>query len=123
LSELGKKRKINRNLIKKIVKIRINYLLQKAHDIFPKNKDLSNRYIYLVRRYSQRAKVEIPLKWKNRICNNCKMFLYPGMNYRIRLHSQKGKGSHISLTCFECNQTTRYFIKTKRKKEDLINLN
>lgn len=120
---MGKKRKNNRAIIKKIAKTRIIYLFQKAHEIFPENKELSNRYVYLARRYAQRAKVEIPLKWKKRICNSCKKFLYPGMNYRIRLQSHKGKGSHISLTCFECNHTTRYFIKIKREKKEIFNLN
>jgi ribonuclease P protein subunit RPR2 len=120
---MGKKSKNHRYMIKKIAKIRMLYLLQKAHEIFPQNKELSNRYIYLVRRYAQRAKVAIPLKWKKCICNKCNKFLYPGMNCRIRLHSHKGKGSHVSLTCFECNHTTRYFIKIKREKKELLNLN
>ena len=120
---MGKRRKNHRAIIKKIAKNRIFYLFQKAHEIFPNNKELSNRYVYLARRYAQRAKVAIPFKWKKRICNNCKKFLYPGMNYRIRLHSHKGKGSHVSLTCFECNHTTRYFIKTNREKKEIINFN
>ncbi|MBY8984877.1 MAG: ribonuclease P [Candidatus Lokiarchaeota archaeon] len=118
---MGKRRKNHRTIIKKIAKNRIFYLFQKAHEIFPNNKELSNRYVYLARRYAQRAKVAIPFKWKKRICNNCKKFLYPGMNYRIRLHSHKGKGSHVSLTCFECNHTTRYFIKTNREKKEITN--
>jgi ribonuclease P protein subunit RPR2 len=112
---MGKKSKNHRAIIKKIARSRIFYLFQKAHEIFPENKELSNRYVYLARRYAQRARVEIPFKWKKRICTKCKKFLYPGMNYRIRLHSHKGKGSHISLTCFDCSHTTRYFIKIKRE--------
>ncbi len=112
--------KSHRAVIKKIAKTRMMYLFQKAHEIFPRNFELSNRYIYLARRYSQRAKVKIPLKWKKRICNNCKKFLYPGINCRTRMHSHKGKGSHVSLTCFECNHTTRYFIKIHREKKKLI---
>ncbi len=106
-----------KNIAKKIANSRMLYLFQKAHEVFPKNKYLSNRYIYFARRYAQRTKIKIPFEWKKRICPKCKMFLYPGMNYRIRIHSQKGKGSHLSLTCFECDKTTRYFIKLKRKKK------
>jgi len=105
----------SKHLIKQIARNRIYFLLQRAHDVFPENKELSNRYVYLARRYAQRARIKIPSEWKNRICHKCKKFLYPGMNYRIRTQSRKGKGSHISLTCFECNKTTRYFIKTKSK--------
>jgi RNase P subunit RPR2 len=28
------------------------------------------------------------------------------------MHS-KGKGTHVSTTCLDCNHTTRYFIKLK----------
>jgi len=115
---MRKKSKNHRAVIKKIARARMIYLFQKAQEIFPQNRELSNRYIYLARRYAQRAKIEIPLKWKKRICNNCKKFLYPGINCRTRTHSHKGKGSHVSLTCFECNNTTRYFIKIKKKIEN-----
>jgi RNase P subunit RPR2 len=29
------------------------------------------------------------------------------------MQSRKGRGSHVSITCLECNKTTRHFIKTK----------
>jgi ribonuclease P protein subunit RPR2 len=92
------------------------YLFERAHEIFPENKLLANRYSYLARRYSQRAKIKIPYNWKKRLCKKCKNFLYPGLNYRIRMHSHRGKASHISLTCFECNNITRYYIKTQNDK-------
>jgi len=103
----------SKRLIKQIARTRINFLFQRAHEIFQENKKLSNRYVYLARRYAQRARIKIPFEWKKRVCNKCKLFLYPGLNCRIRMQSRKGKGSHVSLTCFECNKTTRYFIKTK----------
>ncbi|MFW9973038.1 MAG: ribonuclease P protein component 4 [Candidatus Odinarchaeota archaeon] len=106
----GRSKKL-KQIVKEIANSRILYLFQKAHEVFPKNRNLANRYIYLARRYAQRARVRIPFEWKRRICHKCKMFLYPGLNCRIRMHSQRGNGSHISITCFECNRTTRYFIK------------
>ena len=106
-----------KSIVKKIAIQRMLFLFEKAHEVFPKNKTLSNRYVYLARRYAQRAKIKIPDEWKKRICKKCKKFLYPGVNYRIRMNSQNGKGSHVSLTCFECNKTTRYFIKLKTKSE------
>ncbi|MFX1375531.1 MAG: ribonuclease P protein component 4 [Promethearchaeota archaeon] len=106
-----KKNKNYRMTIKKIANYRMNYLFQRAHQVFPNNQTLANRYAYLARRYAQRAKIVIPYEWKKRICNKCKKFLFPGINFRVRLHSHKRKGSHISLTCFECNKTTRHFIK------------
>ena len=104
-----------KNIVKQIAKSRMGYLFQRAHDIFQENKELANRYAYLARRYAQRAKIEIPFNWKKRICHKCKKFLYPDINCRIRMQSRKGKGSHVSLTCFECNKTTRYFIKLRNE--------
>ncbi|MFX1365080.1 MAG: ribonuclease P protein component 4 [Promethearchaeota archaeon] len=109
---MPKRSKNSKHIVKKIANSRMLYLFQKAHEIFPKDPKLANRYTYLARRYAQRTRIKIPEEWKKRICNKCKMFLYPGLNYRIRMHS-KGKGSHVSLTCFECNKSTRYFIKLK----------
>ncbi len=114
---MPKYNKKTKNIIREIANSRMLYLFQKAHDIFPKNQTLANRYTYLARRYSQRAKIKIPFEWKKRICHKCKNFLYPGRNCRVRMHSNKGNGSHVSLTCFECNKTTRYFIKLKINKK------
>ena len=111
---MARNKKFNKNIIKKIANVRIEYLFGRAQEVFPENKELANRYVYLARKYAQRAKIKIPKDWKNRICHNCKKYLYPGINCRIRLHS-RGKGSHVSLTCSECNRTTRYFIKLEKK--------
>ena len=100
--------------VKQIANNRMNYLFERAHEIFPEKKDLANRYVYLARKYAQRARLKIPPEWKKRICHKCKQFLYPGINCRTRMQSRKGKGSHVSITCLDCNKTTRYFIKTKR---------
>lgn len=101
-------------IVKQIAKSRMEYLLERAHQVFPKKKELANRYAYLAKRYAQRARLKIPPEWKYRLCNKCKKFLYPGINCRTRMQTRKGKGSHVSLTCFECNRTTRYYIKTKK---------
>ncbi|MHA1190959.1 MAG: ribonuclease P protein component 4 [Promethearchaeota archaeon] len=110
---MPKAKKINKGLIKLIARTRMLYLYELAHEIFPSDKQLANRYAYLARKYSQRAKIKIPLEWKKRTCHHCKKFLYPGINCRTRLHSQ-GKGSHVSMTCLECNQVTRYYIKSTK---------
>ncbi|MBY9019037.1 MAG: ribonuclease P [Candidatus Lokiarchaeota archaeon] len=110
---MPKAKKINKGLIKLIARTRMLYLYELAHEIFPSDKKLANRYAYLARKYSQRAKIKIPHAWKKRTCHHCKKFLYPGINCRTRLHSQ-GKGSHVSMTCLECNQVTRYYIKSSK---------
>lgn len=106
----------------KIAKSRAIYLFELAHSVFPECKKFSQRYVELAMKYAQRVKFKIPSRWKQRICHKCKRFLYPGINCRIRLQSRKGKGSHISVTCLECNFTTRFFIKAKSHlKESWMN--
>ncbi len=104
-----------KKIAKQLAISRMNYLFQRAHGIFESDKILANRYAFLARRYAQRARIKVPSIWKKRICHECKSFLYPGKNSRIRLHSKKGKGSHVSMTCLECSHVTRYFIKIKEK--------
>jgi len=104
----------SKNIIKNIANARIMFLFQMAQEIFPENKELANRYIYLAKKYAQRAKIQIPPIWKKRVCHKCKQFLYPGVNCKIRIQSRKGKGSHVSMTCLECYNITRYYIKTKK---------
>ncbi len=104
----------NKAIIKKIATYRMNYLFQRAHDVFPENKQLANRYVQLARKYAQRAKIPVPREWSRRICSKCKQFLYPGVNCRYRVQSRRGKGSHVSLTCLECLKVKRYYIKTSK---------
>ena len=108
---MGRGKSYNKKLVKQIAGKRMIFLFEKAHEIFPKNKDLANRYVELAKKYAQRARLTIPSNWKKRICHNCKNFLYPGINARTRMNSNK-KGSHVSLTCLDCNHITRYYIKT-----------
>ena len=64
---MARNKRNNKAIIKRIADTRMNYLFQRAHDIFPNNKELANRYTYLARRYAQRAKIRIPKNWKKRI--------------------------------------------------------
>jgi ribonuclease P protein subunit RPR2 len=99
-----------KKVAEKIARSRIQYLLNKADEVFPENEELAQRYVELARLYAQRVRIKIQKKWKRRICHGCKTFLYPGINCRVRIQSRKGKGSHVSLTCLECHHVNRYFI-------------
>lgn len=108
--------KKKKQIIKKIALSRIRFLFERADEIFPKDQDLANRYIDLCQAYSRRANLKIPKELKRRICHSCKKFLVPGVNCRYRMQSRRGKGSHVTLTCFICNNKTRYYIKKKNLK-------
>ncbi|MFO7797876.1 MAG: ribonuclease P protein component 4 [Promethearchaeati archaeon] len=104
-----------KGIAQKIAKSRMLYLFHLANEVFPENSERANHYADLAMRYAQRAKIKIPKEWKHRICHKCKRFLYPGINCRVRLQSRKGKASHLTVTCLECNHQTRYFIHTKNQ--------
>ncbi|MBY9007745.1 MAG: ribonuclease P [Candidatus Lokiarchaeota archaeon] len=101
-------------IAEKLAKTRIFYLFNLANDIFLENKELANEYVDLARKYAKMTKLKLPKIWNRRICHGCKKFLYPGNNTRVRLQSRKGKASHISITCLDCNHVSRYNIKKKR---------
>ena len=100
-----------KQIIKSIAKSRIGYLFSKASEVHQENPDLANRYVELAQAYSRSANVKIPIVLKRRICHSCKKYLVPGVNCRYRMQSRPGKGSHVTLTCFNCNNKTRYYIK------------
>ncbi len=115
--------KKTKQIIKNIALSRIKFLFEKANEIFPKDEDLANRYIELSQAYSRRSNVKIFRELKRRICHSCKKFLVPGINCRYRMQSRPGKGSHVTLTCFNCNKKTRYYIKKKNPKKRKKNKN
>lgn len=100
----------HKKIVKDIARKRIRFLFQRAEEIFMENRELANRYVALARIYAQRTKVKIPYELRKRICHKCKKFLYPGVNCRYRIHSKK-KYSHVSMTCLDCNKTTRYILE------------
>ena len=51
-------------------------------------------------------KINLPLKFKRRICKNCHSFLVPGKNLRVR--TRKG---HVVYYCLECKEFMRIGYK------------
>ncbi len=91
---------------------RIKTLLDRARDVFGKDRGLANRYVTLARKISMKLKVRIPREYKRRFCKHCYKFLMPGVNCRVR--SQKGK---IVYYCSECKHFMRFpYIKEQKDK-------
>ncbi|NHJ87124.1 MAG: ribonuclease P [Asgard group archaeon] len=79
---------------------RIEILLTRADEIYPEDHSLGQRYGDLARKIAMKARIRIPKKWRIRYCNNCKKFLYPGINTHIRIKS--GKLSRVKYYCDIC---------------------
>ena len=94
-------------------------LLQRADEIMKEDPILAQKYAKQARKIQMKTRIKFPPQWKKRFCKNCKTFLYPGINSRIRLSSTNRV---VAVKCFECNNYTRipyYRRKVKDNEENL----
>lgn len=101
-------RRSKRREVKKISRERIDYLMRLADGVFLQNPERAQRYADLSRRIGMRNRVRLPKVWRRRICRNCKAFLWPGVNCRVRLRTRRQP--HIVITCLNCGHHMRYNI-------------
>ena len=94
---------------KQINKERIEHLFEQAYAMRIKEHALSNRYVFLARKLSAKAKVRIPQHMKRLFCKQCGNYFIPGKNYTVRT-----TGKTITYTCKSCGKWTRLGYK-KRK--------
>lgn len=91
---------------KEIARERIRILFQQAEEIFPKNKQLANRYVALARTIAMKIKVKIPKELKKNACSHCYSYLRPGANAQIRTRNGK-----VIISCLECKKFMRIPIR------------
>jgi ribonuclease P protein subunit RPR2 len=96
------KRNVEKKLQKKIAKERIEILMKKAEEVFPKNKSLANRYVTLARKIAMKVNVRFPRELKRKFCKHCYKFIVPGVNARVRT-----KDGKVVYYCLECKKFTR----------------
>jgi len=82
---------------------RIRELFKLARDAYKDDKMLSNRYVSLARRIGMRYKVKIPKDLQKKFCKHCYVYLFPGINCRIR--TKPGK---VVYYCHECKKFMRF---------------
>ncbi|MHA1338920.1 MAG: ribonuclease P protein component 4 [Promethearchaeota archaeon] len=109
-----------KEVIKQIALERIEYLMELALKIYPDCPELANRYVIHARNYSMAAQVRIPKKYKRYICHKCKKLMVPGYSCRIRIKSCKGRGSHLIITCLNCNNIIhQIYFKAKKSSKGI----
>ena len=91
---------------KEIAKERVRRLFELATTMFPKRKDLANRYVDLARKISMKVRMRIPPEFKRRFCKHCYKYLQPGINARVR--TREGK---VIISCLECKEFMRIPFK------------
>ena len=72
------------------------------------NPDLAQKQTNLARRISTRYRIKMPYELKMNFCKQCKNFIAPGINSRIRLGRTHLKS--IRITCNFCEHTYRKVI-------------
>lgn len=99
---MGRKSYRKKVKTKDIAYQRIQILLSKADELYPKDPALAQRYGELARKIAMKVRIRLPVKWRKRYCRYCKRFLYPGINAHIRVKS--GKPSRVILYCHYCDR-------------------
>ncbi|OIO65605.1 hypothetical protein COY28_01385 [Candidatus Woesearchaeota archaeon CG_4_10_14_0_2_um_filter_57_5] len=62
-----------------------------------KDMQLRDRYVSLALQVKQKYKVRVPTALRERYCKQCRTYLVPGVNCRVRL--KQGKRTIACLTC------------------------
>ena len=83
---------------------RINRLFELAEKRKKNGKDeLADRYVELAVKIGMKTETPIPSDLKKRFCSNCKSFLTPGDNCKVRINSK-----NTVYRCLECGNEERY---------------
>ena len=77
-------------------------MFKMAEDVYSKDPELSNRYVEIALKISQKALISVPKRWRRRHCSSCHSFLKPGRNCRVRIRSQR-----VCISCLECGKVMR----------------
>jgi len=100
-------------MVQDLARQRIEQLFNLAIRTAHSRPDLSDRYVEMAQRLSERTRVRIPRRWKYFVCNSCNRFLYPGTTARVRIAQRRSP--HTVITCLRCGGTKRYLLKSKGK--------
>ena len=95
-------------VVKKIALERMEILIDNALSNAKTNPKLAQRQASLVKKISMRHKVKMPYELRMVFCQNCKSFIAPGINSKIRVGRSTIKS--IRITCNFCGHTYRKVI-------------
>ncbi len=96
------RRTVNRYKTRRIARERIEILLTKAQEVFPRDRAKAHRYAELAKKIARRHALRFPRRWKRRVCKKCYAFLVPGASSRVRIY--KGR---VIITCLRCGYVVR----------------
>lgn len=71
-------------------------------------KPLADRYVEIARKIGMRQNTPIPSELKKKFCSECKAYLVPGDNCKVRIKSKK---KTVNYKCRECGNVDRHGFK------------
>ncbi|MFB6284299.1 MAG: ribonuclease P protein component 4 [Halobacteria archaeon] len=89
--------------VNRIARERIELLFGFAESVYGDSPKHAHLAVERAREVGMRCRVEIPARYKRRVCSNCYRYLVYGDNARSRLRE-----GHVAVTCLECNNIDRY---------------
>jgi ribonuclease P protein subunit RPR2 len=93
---------------KKIALQRVSNLIDTA--LYTQDLYIDN-HITIAKKIIAKYKLKIPFEYRILFCKNCKKFISPGKNSRVRIGRSKIKA--LRITCKICGHTYRKIIKSK----------
>jgi len=102
------------NSSKQIALQRVHILFSLAKKTIHDDPYLAQRYVKIARRIAMKTRLRLPKEYRRLVCRKCKNFIMPGVNCRVRI--QKTRSPHIVVTCFNCGECSRIFLKSEEKR-------
>ena len=96
---------------------RIHTLFELAKQKIREEPQIAQRYVEIARRIAMRTRLRLPVEYRRMICKQCKSFIYPDVNCRVRL--QQCREPHVVITCFVCGKYTRILLKPRKKADGI----
>jgi ribonuclease P protein subunit RPR2 len=102
--------------IRSIARQRVQTLFDLARETLDQDPASAQRYVNIARRIAMAAKIRLPTQYRRQICRNCKNFILPGVNCRVRV--KQLREPHVAITCLNCGKQMRIPLsKRKRRRE------
>ena len=96
------------------IEILINNALREIND----NEKLSQSYANMALKIAMRVRIRMPYSIRQLFCRNCKEFIVPGVNSRVRIGRTRVKC--IRITCTKCNHVYRKLISMKKFQKSTV---
>ncbi|MDH5441194.1 MAG: ribonuclease P [Candidatus Bathyarchaeota archaeon] len=98
--------------VRHIASRRIQRLFQLAMENIRTNPKLAQRYVEVAKKIAMRTRLHLPKEYSHMVCKNCKSFILPGVNCRVRI--QPRREAHVVITCLICGGHMRIPLRSRK---------